>query len=123
MWLLAWSKAGLLIAIEMSPSLSATFDPPSAFIRADTGRLMNEKTDLPALDTCAAHGIVSAEHRMQTNMKDFLLKSGTKLQFFLHICKFFYNFARDFGGNTKNNLNTNQKSNNLYVVKGLFYRP
>jgi len=41
----------LHIPIAMSPSLSETFDPPKALMRDETGRLMNENTDLPAFDT------------------------------------------------------------------------
>ena len=54
MWLFAWSSAGLHIPIEISPSLRLTFEPPNAFRRDEVGRLMNENTDLPALDTCAS---------------------------------------------------------------------
>jgi hypothetical protein len=37
--------------IETSPSLRLTFDPPSALMRDEIGRLINENTDLPAFDT------------------------------------------------------------------------
>ena len=39
--------------IEMSPSLRLTLEPPKALRRAETGRLMKENTERPALDTCA----------------------------------------------------------------------
>ena len=53
MWLSLCSKAGLHIPIEMSPSLKLTLLPPKALILDDVGRLINEKTDRPALLTWA----------------------------------------------------------------------
>ena len=37
----------------MHPSLRLTLLPPKALIREETGKLINENTDRPALDTCA----------------------------------------------------------------------
>ena len=68
MWLLACSRAGLHIPMEMSPSLRLTLLPPNALIRDETGRLMNENTDLPALETCPIQGVQSTEHRNQITM-------------------------------------------------------
>jgi hypothetical protein len=56
--------------MEISPSLRLTLDPPRAFRRDETGRLMNEKTDLPALDTCAAAGVIPANAHRRINRSD-----------------------------------------------------
>ena len=39
--------------IDISPSLKLTLLPPKAFRRDEAGKLINEKTDRPAFDTCA----------------------------------------------------------------------
>ena len=70
MWLLACSSAGLHIPIDMSPSLSDTFDPPKAFSLDETGRLMNENTDRPAPDTCPK---VQRDQVQSTRVTIFLL--------------------------------------------------
>ena len=88
--------------IEMSPSLRLTFDPPKALRRDEVGKLMNEKTDLPALDTCACATLIeSVIQAIKTNMYLFLLKSGTKVQKNFEICKKSSKFVPDFETNTK----------------------
>ena len=68
MWLLACSSAGLHIPMEMSPSLRLTLVPPNAFKREEAGRLMKEKTDRPAFDTCPK---VQRDHVQSTKVAIF----------------------------------------------------
>ena len=65
--------------MEMSPSLRLTLDPPSALSRAEVGRLMNENTERPALETCAKAGVQSTAYRIQIIMTIFLRTNGHNL--------------------------------------------
>jgi hypothetical protein len=81
----AWSRAGLHIAIDTSPSLRLTLLPPNAFNREDVGKLINENTERPALDTCAKMEFVNAQSKRSTmylriaTIRQYKLKSGAKI--------------------------------------------
>ena len=82
------------IPIEMSPSLRLTFEPPKALRREEVGRLRKENTDRPAFDTCAkALFAITNRHANMISPHFRILKSATKLHFFLHICKYFLHIS------------------------------
>ena len=94
MWLLACNRAGLHIPIEISPSLKLTLLPPNAFKRDEAGKLINENTDLPALETCAVSGqinhVQSAKNTLYLRKATLPQnKSPAKLLQKNHICKCF----------------------------------
>jgi hypothetical protein len=75
----------LHIAIDTSPSLRLALLPPSALMRDDAGKLINENTERPALDTCAQTEEVNAQSKRSTmylriaTIRQYKLKSGAKI--------------------------------------------